>query len=136
MAYKVGDKYQHDFSFTQDDVKSFASLSGDTNPLHLDQKYASKTVFKRPIMHGVLPISVISMVLGTKFPGEGTIYSGQSLHFKRPAYVDTTYIVLLEIMQVDKKGRADIQTFVIDKQTGKIIIEGTAKVINRSQLSI
>jgi len=86
-----GDNYQLEFRFTQNQVEDFARLTGDSNPLHLDPDYASRTLFKKPIIHGVLGASIFSKIMGTLFPGEGTIYLSQQLEFKRPMYVDTTY---------------------------------------------
>ena len=76
---KVGNKYIHQYSFSQDDVKLFAQITGDTNPLHLDEEYAKGTIFKTKIMHGFLSASVFSKVFGTLFPGEGCIYLEQNL---------------------------------------------------------
>jgi acyl dehydratase len=66
--------YSHDFRFSQDEVNRFAEVTGDKNPVHTDADYAAKTMFKRPIMHGMLSASLFSKVFGTLFPGEGTIY--------------------------------------------------------------
>ena len=71
---KLDSQFEHLFSFTQKDVEAFAKVTGDNNPVHLDESYAAKTMFKRPIMHGMLGATVFSKVFGTMFPGEGTIY--------------------------------------------------------------
>ena len=69
---------------TAKDVLLFAAISGDTNPAHLDPEYAEQTMFKGVIVHGMYSAGLISAVLGTRFPGPGTIYLGQDLQFKRP----------------------------------------------------
>lgn len=67
MKLSLGDTYEHEFRFSQDDVIAFAQLTGDDNPLHLDPEYAATTPFKRPIIHGMLGASVFTKVIGTKF---------------------------------------------------------------------
>ena len=88
---KIDSQFEHLFSFTQEDVEAFAKVTGDNNPVHLDESYAAKTMFKRPIMHGMLGAAVFSKVFGTMFPGEGTIYLSQSLSFLKPMYVSENY---------------------------------------------
>src|SRR5215212_6070923 len=99
--------YTHEFQFSQDEVNRFAEATGDKNPVHLDANYAAKTMFKRPIMHGMLSASLFSKVFGTMFPGEGTIYLKQSLNFLKPMYVDTKYTAEFMVKEVVKeKNRA------------------------------
>src|ERR1039458_7001087 len=81
-----GQVYKYAFSFTQKDVENFAKVTGDNNPIHLDNAYAAQTVFKKPIMHGFLGASIFSKVFGTLFPGEGTIYMKQSMAFVKPMF--------------------------------------------------
>src|ERR1700740_521261 len=108
---KVGEIYNHDFKFSQDEVNRFAEVTGDKNPVHTDAAYAAKTMFKRPIMHGMLSASLFSKVFGTLFPGEGTIYLKQSLNFLKPMYVDTDYTAEFVVKDVIKdKNRATIET--------------------------
>lgn len=131
MTIEAGTSYTHDFSFTQDEVVQFANVTGDKNPVHLDADYAAKTMFKKPIMHGFLGGSVFSKVFGTLFPGEGTIYLKQSMAFMRPMYVNTTYEVRMTIKDVNKeKHRANVETNIVDKATGDVVISGEATVMN------
>jgi acyl dehydratase len=128
-------EFQHEFQYSQADVELFAKVTGDNNPVHLDAAYAATTMFKKPIMHGMLSAGIFSKVLGTMFPGEGTIYLSQSLAFKRPMYVDTPYVAIFKAIDVNKeKHRATIQTQVIDKATGDITVEGEAKVMNLTKI--
>lgn len=123
---QVGDTFEHDFVFTQDDVVLFAKVTGDNNPVHLDAEYASKTIFKRPIIHGMLGATVFSKVFGTMFPGEGTIYLNQNLQFLRPMLVDTNYKALFEVIEVDReKHRGTIST-IITNEEGKKVVDGSA----------
>ncbi|MEQ1865286.1 MAG: MaoC family dehydratase, partial [Micropepsaceae bacterium] len=72
------------------DIDTFAALSGDTNPVHLDQAYAETTPFKARIAHGMLSVGFISAVLGTKLPGPGAVYMSQTLRFKAPVKIGDT----------------------------------------------
>jgi acyl dehydratase len=123
--------YTHDFKFSQDEVNRFADVTGDKNPVHLDAEYASKTMFKRPIMHGMLSASLFSKVFGTLFPGEGTIYLKQSLSFLKPMYVDTPYEAVFTVKELVKdKNRAVVETLIKDKNTGMVCTSGEATVMN------
>ncbi|WP_420156079.1 MaoC family dehydratase [Siphonobacter sp.] len=127
-----GETYAYPFQFTQDDVVAFAQVSGDDNPLHLDADFAASTPFKRPIIHGILGASIFSNVIGTKFPGAGSIYVKQSLDFLRPMFVDTAYEARFEILSINAdKHTAEIATEIIDAQTKKVTTKGVAVVMNR-----
>ncbi len=126
-----GTTYNHTFRFTQQEVELFAQVTGDKNPVHLDASYAAKTMFKVPIMHGFLGGSVFSKVFGTLFPGEGTIYLKQSMAFMRPMFVETDYEVRMNVKEVNKeKHRAIVETVIVDKTTGDVVINGEATVMN------
>ena len=128
---KVGEIYIHDFRFSQEEVNRFAEVTGDKNPVHLDAEYAAKTMFKRPIMHGMLSASLFSKVFGTLFPGEGTIYLKQSLGFLKPMYVDTDYEAVFTVKEVvADKNRATVETLIKDKNTGLVCTSGEALVLN------
>ena len=128
---EVNQVYNHDFKFTQDEVNKFAEVTGDKNPVHTNAEYAAKTMFKRPIMHGMLSASLFSKVFGTLFPGEGTIYLKQSLSFLKPMYVDTAYEAVFTVKEVvNEKNRAMIETLIKDKTTGIVCTSGEAMVMN------
>jgi len=130
---KTGDHFTCEFSFTQEDVEKFSELTGDNNPIHLNEEFASKTVFKKPIMHGFLSGSIFSKVLGTLFPGEGTIYLSQTMEFKRPMFVNEIYEAEFTVKETFiSKSRAAISTIIKDKNTGKEMIVGEAMVINKN----
>lgn len=127
----TGQTYSHDFKFSQAEVEAFAQCTGDKNPVHLDAAYAAKTMFKRPIMHGMLSASLFSKVFGTLFPGEGTIYLKQSLNFLKPMYVDVDYVAEFSVKDAIKdKNRAVIETVIKDKSTGLVCTSGEATVMN------
>jgi acyl dehydratase len=128
---KANETYTHSFKFSQDEVNRFAEVTGDKNPVHLDAAYAAKTMFKRPIMHGMLSASLFSKVFGTLFPGEGTIYLKQSLSFLKPMYVDTDYEAVFTVKEVvGDKNRAVVETLIKDKTTVLVCTSGEATVMN------
>lgn len=127
---QASDTYTHKFKFTQDEVNRFAEVTGDKNPVHTDAEYAAKTMFKRPIMHGMLGAALFSKVFGTLFPGEGTIYLKQSLNFLKPMYPDTEYEAVFTVREVVKdKNRAIVET-VIKNADGLVCTSGEATVLN------
>jgi len=127
---EVNQVFTHDFQFSQQEVTQFAEVTGDKNPVHTDAEYAAKTMFKRPIMHGMLGASLFSKVFGTLFPGEGTIYLKQTLNFLKPMYVDTPYQAVFTVKEVLKdKNRAIVETVIKDKD-GKLCTSGEATVMN------
>jgi len=132
---KPGEVYRETFSFTQEEVNSFAQITGDKNPIHLDAEYAATTVYKKPIIHGILGASILSKALGMEFPGEGTIYLKQEMNFKRPMYVDVIYEAIMTVKEVNKeKHQAIIETKIAEKETGKINLIGDAYIMNKEKI--
>ena len=132
---QVNQVYTHDFQFSQEEVNRFAEVTGDKNPVHINAEYAATTMFKRPIMHGMLSASLFSKVFGTLFPGEGTIYLKQTLNFLKPMYVDTQYEAVFTIKEVLKdKHRAIVETTIKDKTTGNLCTSGEATVLNTDKI--
>jgi acyl dehydratase len=120
-----GKSWQHDFLFSQEDVRSFAKVTGDTNPLHLDPDYAAETAFRRPILHGMLGACVFSKVFGTLIPGPKSIYLSQHLEFKKALYPDTPYRARFEVTETDRK-RVRVRTWIEDPATGEELTDGFA----------
>jgi len=135
MKIQLNDIYKHEFSFSQADIVKFAEVTGDKNPVHLDANYAASTMFKVPIMHGMLGASLFSKVFGTLFPGEGTIYLKQSLAFLKPMFVDTVYEAVFTVKEINvEKHRATIETTIIDKTNGALCTSGEATVMNINKI--
>lgn len=110
---------------TDADLAQFAEISGDFNPVHMDQDYASTTMFKGRIAHGMLSASFISTVLGTKLPGPGAIYISQNLRFKAPVRPGDTVTAEVTVKSVDlDRGRVSVDT--VCTVNGKPVIEGDA----------
>jgi len=127
----INSTFEHPFRFTQEEVQRFAELTGDNNPLHLDPAYAATTNFKRPIIHGMLGATVFTKVLGTQFPGFGSIYLKQTLEFLRPMFVETDYKAVFTIKTIqEEKHVAEISTEIVDINTKKVVTRGIATMIN------
>lgn len=126
---KVGDKAAIEETITEHDVNLFAKVSGDNNPVHVDDNYAKQTRFKKRIAHGMLAASLLSRVVGTKLPGPGTIYLSQTLSFKAPVYFGDTVRAEVEITEkLENKNFVKLRT-VCSNQTGSIVLEGEALVL-------
>ena len=113
---------------TEADILMFAGVSGDTNPVHLDEEYAKTTLFKGRIAHGMLTAGFISTVFGTKLPGPGCIYLSQNLKFKAPVRVGDTVRARVTATAVDQaKGRC---TFATTAHVGEtLVVEGEAQIL-------
>jgi acyl dehydratase len=132
---QIGDTYSEVFSYSQEQVILFAELTGDKNPLHLDAAYAATTMFKKPIIHGILGASVLSKILGMYFPGEGTIYLKQEIDFKRPMYVDAQYEAQLTVTELNRdRHTAIIETKIVDKDSGKMNVVGYAHIMHKEKI--
>jgi acyl dehydratase len=132
---QLNDTFSEKITFTQEQVNLFAQVTGDHNPLHLDEAYAATTTFKKPIVHGMLSVGIISKVLGTQFPGEGTVYLKQDVEFKRPIYTGTEYIFEFTVVDIDTdKHLAKIQTIVKDTDKNKIHLSGVAQIMNNIKI--
>ena len=128
-AIKVGDTASMKKVVSDNDVRTFAEISGDRNPVHLDDEYAARTPFGRRIAHGALTGALISAVLGQVMPGPGTIYLSQTYKFKAPVYIGDEITAKLEVISYREDKRiATLKTDVFN-QDGKLILEGEAVVI-------
>lgn len=110
---------------TDADIVSFASVSGDKNPVHLDEAYAARTMFKGRIAHGMLTAGYISAVFGMEMPGPGAIYVSQTLNFKAPVRIGDTVtakVKLVELIAGKRRARFECQCLV----AGKAVLEGEA----------
>ena len=126
MAIKVNDEYSETIKISQKSILMFAELSGDDNPIHTDKNYAIKQGFKTNIVHGILSASVFSRILGTKFPGNGSIYTFQELKFIKPIYAEDSIIVNLKVLS-KLKDKYTISTQIHTSEG--IALDGIAKVI-------
>ncbi|HUZ63907.1 MAG TPA: MaoC family dehydratase [Acetobacteraceae bacterium] len=119
-------------TITEADILMFAAVSTDTNPVHINAEAAAASIFKERIAHGMLSAGLISAVLGTRLPGPGTIYLGQTLRFRAPVKIGDTVTATAEITALDPgKKRATLKTTCT--VGGKPVIEGEATVLVASR---
>ena len=114
---------------TEPDILSFANITGDHNPVHLDASYAATTPFKGRISHGMLTASYISAVFGMRLPGPGAIYVTQTLNFRRPVWIDdriTTTVSVVELFPQKRRVRFEC---VCTNADGKVVLEGEAMMM-------
>lgn len=125
---EIGMSASYGKTVTETDIVMFAGLSGDTNPVHLNQEYAETTMFEGRIAHGMLSAGFISTVLGTRLPGPGTIYLSQNLQFKAPVRIGDTVtakVVVREIITAKKRAILETNCYVGDR----CVISGEATVM-------
>ena len=134
MKLKIGDSYKEEFVITQEMVNKFAKLSGDKNPLHIDKKFAATTRFKKPIVHGLFSVTSFGKVMGTKFPGPGSIHVAQNLSFKKPLYPDEKYYVYIELISIVKKKHFGVFKTQIYDLNNKLIVDGTGTALHEEKL--
>lgn len=110
------------------DIEAFAAVSGDVNPVHLDEAYARTTAFGERIAHGMLSAAYISAVLGTRLPGPGAIYLNQALRFRRPVKIGDTVTARVTVEALDaEKARVTLAT--VCQVAGKTVVDGEAIVM-------
>lgn len=127
-AIKVGEKAVGGKSVTDQDVRLFAQVTGDVNPIHLDEEYAGATFFKQRIAHGMLAGGIVGGVLANELPGPGTIYLSQTFEFKLPVYLGDSVEAEVEVIEkIEAKKRLRLKT-VCRNQDGKVVLDGEALV--------
>src|SRR5215813_7367141 len=113
---EIGEIAKLERTLTEQDIKLFAVMSGDINPAHVDPEYAMSSRFRKVIGHGMWSGALISTVLGTDFPGPGTIYLGQNLRFKRPVRVGDTITIKVTAKEKDpEKGKVLLDTECVNQ---------------------
>ena len=127
--YYIGLKKNFGKKYIQSYVKSFSEITGDKNPIHLDNEFAKNTIFKGRIGHGMWCGGLISAAIAQKLPGSGSVYKSQSLNFLRPIRINDYLTVELCVLDINIKNKLfSIQT-VIKNQNNLKVIDGEAKVI-------
>ncbi len=125
---KIGDTASTGKTITEADILMFAAVSTDTNPVHINAEVAAASMFGERIAHGMLSAGLISAVLGTRLPGPGTVYLGQTLRFRAPVKIGDTVTATVEVTALDPaKKRATLRT--VCTVAGKPVIEGEAVVM-------
>ncbi|WP_147693337.1 MaoC family dehydratase [Vogesella mureinivorans] len=123
----IGMSASYSQTITDADVKSFAGISGDNNPVHMSDEYAESSRFKKRIAHGLLSASFFSAIFGTKLPGEGCVYVGQNLKFHKPVYLGDTVTAKVTVTSVDvEKNRVFFLTECFVAESA--VISGEAEI--------
>jgi 3-hydroxybutyryl-CoA dehydratase len=126
---RVGDKGSYSKTVSAEDVLRFAEITGDFNPVHVDEEFARNSLFKERIAHGFLTGALISTVFGTILPGPNTIYLSQELNFKAPVKIGDTITAECEVLEKqDAKKILKFKTEV-KNQEGKVVLDGQATVM-------
>jgi 3-hydroxybutyryl-CoA dehydratase len=129
VSLKVGDSAEVSKTIADEDVRAFAELTGDRNPVHLEEEYAASTRFGRRIAHGVLAASLISAVLANELPGRGTVYLPQTLGFTAPVFLGDTVTARAVVKSVrEDKPVVTLET-VCTNGRGERVVEGKAVVL-------
>jgi len=126
---ELGDQARFSKTVTERDIALFGDTSGDVNPVHFDESYASKTIFKGRIAHGMWSASLISTCIGTVMPGPGSIYLGQTLEFKLPVRLGDTLTAEVTIEKKIDSQKLLIMSCVVSNQHNEVVVFGEAKVI-------
>lgn len=124
--YVLGQESSITINVTGIDILNMAKVSGDMNPIHIDEDYAKKSFFGSRIAHGLFCLGMVSNILGTKLPGEGTLLVSETINYKMPVYIDdiiTTTVTIMEIIHVKDKISFSYKCV---NQNGKIVTDGTA----------
>lgn len=129
--FKIGMEASISKTITETDVILYSGLSLDTNPLHINNEYAKKTFFKKKIVHGMFSAGLISAVLGTRLPGEGSIYLEQYLNFIKPVFINDTITATVKIIELQNEKKIILLSTVCTNQKEEIILQGQAKILKR-----
>jgi phosphate acetyltransferase len=116
-------------TLTLSDIQKFAAVSGDTNPTHMDAEFASASLLNGVIAHGMWSGALISALLGTQFPGPGTIYQHQDLHFVKPVRVGDTLTIVVTVSSLEPADKVVVLDCLVTNQFGERVVDGSARVI-------
>jgi 3-hydroxybutyryl-CoA dehydratase len=129
MNFSVGDSAEITKTIEQADIDAFAGVTGDHNPVHVDEEFAKTTRFGRRIAHGMFTASLISSVLANKLPGEGSVYLGQTLQFVAPVFPGDEVTARVTVKQIrEDKPILKLETICVN-QRNEIVIRGEATVL-------
>lgn len=127
MNIEIGQKAFATKKFDERSVNLFAELTGDYNPIHFNKEYAKKTIFKKPIVHGPLVLTLITTLFAKELPGAGSIYLSHTIKFIKPVYFDDEITAILEVVDISVKGHIFINTICVN-QNDDVVIEGIARL--------
>ena len=122
----VGQRASFSKTITEADISHFVAITGDVNPLHVNETFARETFFKHRIAHGMLSASLFSTIIGMLLPGVGAIYRSQTIEFLRPVYIGDTLTATFEIEAIDPEAERIDLAGKIENQEGTLVISGRA----------
>jgi 3-hydroxybutyryl-CoA dehydratase len=128
-SLQPGDKASRTTTITDEMIRTFAALTGDSNPVHLDDAYAASTRFGRRIAHGMIVAGLISAAIANDLPGPGTVYLSQTLQFKGPVYPGDTIRTTVEVKKIRPDKPIITLGTVCTNQDDKVVLEGEAVVM-------
>jgi acyl dehydratase len=131
--FNLGEQRTYDRVITSDDIKLFGQVTGDFNLAHFDEDYCAKTVFKKPIVHGMLIGSLFSKVFGSEYPGGGMIYCSQTLKFLKPVYPNTTLKVVITTKDIIPEKNRVIFTTEVFNENNECAVTGEAMLMPRKE---
>ncbi len=126
MDLSVGQKATRSITLTTDHVKTFAALTGDRNPLHFDESFASKTKFGRLVVQGGLTTGLLHALVAMDMPGPGTVFLSQDWKFTAPVFIGDTITAEAEVVSVHQSKPVTQLRMRVTRQTGETVLEGEA----------
>ena len=129
---EIGMSHETVHTITEEAIEAFAAVSGDRNPLHMDEEYAKTTIFKGRIAHGALTASYISGILGNDLPGPGAIFTDLDLQFKRPVRIGDEVTARAEVAEKIAKG-SRVSLKVVCKVKGKAVVSVSDELLKKSK---
>lgn len=130
---KIGDSRSYQRIITCEDIRKFGELTGDMNRAHFDEEYCQKTIFKTPIVHGMFIGCLFSRLFGMEYPGEGTIYCGQTLKFLKPVYPGMQLTVKITVKEIILEKNRVIFTTEILNEEGECMLTGESVMMPRKE---
>jgi len=130
----TGDEFRHQFSYTQEDVDTYARVSGDVNPLHIDEQAGKDSMFGRRIIHGFLGASVFTKIFGALWYADGHVYMSQNIKGLKPMFTGVDYEAVVTVKEIfPEKNRILYDCAVYELSTGEKTIAGEALLLNKKQ---
>ena len=130
---KIGDEFRHKFSYTQEDVDTYARVSGDTNPLHIDEAAGKTSMFGRNIIHGFLGASVFTKIFGALWYSDGHVYMSQSMKWLKPMFTDQEYEAVVTVKEIFPEKNRILYDCAVYETGGDKTIAGEALLLNKKQ---
>jgi acyl dehydratase len=129
MDLKIGDKFSTSKKITDEVIRAFAELSGDYNPIHLDEEFAAKTRFGKRIAHGMITGALISAVLGNEFRERKIVYLSQTMKFTAPVFIDDTVTATATVTNIREDKPIVTTSTVCTNQNGETVVTGEGKIM-------